>query len=78
MFWSAAAQQESKAISALAADIFFIAVNDNIYGWTITGKTGVLKCTIPIKTICEEEGDELVSMTGNEKYIGFVTKYGVS
>lgn len=75
-FWSSSQPREKVAQSTLSGEIFFIAINDQIYGWTVNGSSGNLKCTIPVASILDEEGDEIISLCGNDKYFGIVSKYG--
>jgi len=76
IFWSSAVPREKVALSTLSGEIFFVAINGQIYGWSVNGSTGTLKCVIPISSVLDDETDEIISLSGNDKYLGIVSKYG--
>ena len=76
MFWGSSQPREKTAKSTLSGDIFFIVINDHIFGWAISGTTAFLKFTEPVSKYIDNENDEFLAISGNEKYVGLIFKYG--
>ena len=47
-----------------------------MFGWAISGTAAFLKFTVPVSKFVDNENDEFIAISGNDKYVGLIFKFG--